>query len=123
MGKFVIKKAPKGLRFDLKAANGLIIASGDGLYATEKAAEAGIATWVKNAAAAEVEDRTEEGFVKKSNPKFEVYLDNRGKYRFRLKAKNGQVLAVSEGYSRKASCLKGIASVIKNSADAAIVKE
>lgn len=122
MGKFVIKKAPKGLRFDLKAANGLIVASGDGLYASEKAALAGIETWVKNAAAAAIEDRTAADFEKKSNPKFEIYADDRGAYRFRLKAKNGQVLAVSEGYSRKSSCIKGVNSVIKNSADAEIVK-
>ena len=122
MGKFLIKKAPKGLRFDLKAGNGLIVASGDGLYASEKAALAGIATWVKNAAAAEVEDRTAPEFEKKSSPKFEVYKDDRGYYRFRLKAKNGQVLAVSEAYSRKASCLKGVASVVRNSAGAEIVK-
>ena len=123
MGKFVIKKAPKGLRFDLKAVNGLIVASGDGLYASEAAARKGIETWVKNVAAAAVEDQTVEGFKKEANPKFEIYRDNRGAYRFRLKAKNGQTLAVSEGYGRKASCVKGVNSVIKNSADAAIVTE
>ena len=123
MGKFVIKKAPKGYRFDLKAGNGLIVASGDGLYATEKAAMNGIASWVRNVEAAAIEDQTAEGFKKESFPKFEVYADDRGAYRFRLKAKNGQVLAVSEAYSRKASCIKGINSVIKNSADALIVKE
>ena len=73
-------------------------------------------------AAAEVEDRTAPEFEKKSSRKFEVYKDDRGYYRFRLKAKNGQVLAVSEAYSRKASCLKGAASVVRNSAGAEIVK-
>ena len=123
MGRFVIKKAPKGLRFDLKAANGLIVASGDGLYASESAARKGIETWVKNVAAAAVEDQTKDGFVKESNPKFEIYKDNRGAYRFRLKAKNGQTLAVSEAYGRKASCVKGINSVIRNSIDAEIKME
>lgn len=42
---------------------------------------------------------------------FEVYKDNSGEFRFRLKAKNGEIIAVSEGYKRKDSCLKGIASV------------
>lgn len=122
MGKFVIQKAPKGYRFDLKAGNGLIVASGDNLYPSESAAEKAIAVWVKNVAAAAVEDRTKEGFDKQPAPKFEVYLDDRRAYRFRLKAKNGQVLAVSEAYSRKASCLKGVNSVINNSADAVIIK-
>lgn len=52
--------------------------------------------------------------------KFEVYVDNGGKYRFRLKASNGQVIASSQGYSSKDSCLNGIASVQKNAPDAPI---
>ena len=46
--------------------------------------------------------------------KFEVYKDGKGEYRFRLKAGNGEVVATSEGYSKKASCLKGIESVRGN---------
>jgi len=40
--------------------------------------------------------------------KFEVYKDNGGKYRFRLKASNGQVIASGQGYASKATCLQGI---------------
>ena len=50
--------------------------------------------------------------------KFEVYQDQRGQYRFRLKAANGQVIATGEGYSTKKACLNGIASIRKNAADA-----
>ena len=57
------------------------------------------------------------------NPKFEVYADKAGEFRFRLKATNGQIIAVSEGYKAMKSCLNGIASVKKNSQDAKIVKE
>jgi uncharacterized protein YegP (UPF0339 family) len=49
-----------------------------------------------------------------TNPKFELYLDRAGKYRFRLKARNGEIIAVSEGYTAKASCENGIDSVRKN---------
>ena len=52
--------------------------------------------------------------------KFEVYKDKRGEYRFRLKASNGQVIAVGEGYSSKAACENGIASVQKNAPGAKI---
>lgn len=55
--------------------------------------------------AADEEHPDQEGGV------FEVYRDKSGEYRFRLKAKNGEVIAVSEGYKRKESCLNGIASV------------
>lgn len=47
---------------------------------------------------------------------FEVYEDGGREYRFRLKAGNGEIIAVSEGYKQKASCLKGIESVRKNAA-------
>jgi uncharacterized protein YegP (UPF0339 family) len=50
--------------------------------------------------------------------KFEVYLDSAGKYRFRLKATNGQVIATGQGYETKKSCLNGIESIRKNAPDA-----
>lgn len=46
---------------------------------------------------------------------FEVYKDNAGEYRFRLKASNGQTVLSSEGYSAKAGCMNGIESVKENS--------
>ena len=49
-----------------------------------------------------------------ANPKFEVYTDKKGEHRFRLKAANGQVILVSEGYKQKDGCMNGIASVKKN---------
>ena len=52
--------------------------------------------------------------------KFELYQDKAGKYRFRLKAGNGQTIAVSEDYESKASALNGIESVRKNAADATL---
>ena len=48
------------------------------------------------------------------NGKFEVYKDKAGEYRFRLKAPNGEIIAVSEGYRSKKSCTDGIQSVKKN---------
>lgn len=54
--------------------------------------------------------------------KFEVYKDRAGKFRFRLKASNGQVVATGEAYETKASALKGCESVQK-AADGAPVVE
>ena len=53
--------------------------------------------------------------------KFEIIKDKAGKYRFRLKAGNGEIIAVSEAYETKASAQHGIESVKKNAADAAVV--
>ena len=50
---------------------------------------------------------------------YEVYKDKAGKFRFRLRAPNGEIIAVSEAYEAKAGCLNGINAVKKHS-DAAI---
>ena len=122
MGKFVIRKTNTGIKFDLKAGNGEVIATSE-VYAAEDSCRNGIASVQKNAPVAAVEDQTVEGYAAEKHPKFEVYADKAGEFRFRLKATNGQIIAVSEGYKAKASCLNGIESVKKNAVDAAIVEE
>lgn len=54
--------------------------------------------------------------------KFELYTDTAGKYRFRLKAGNGEVIATSQGYSSKSGAQNGIDSVKRNAADAPTVE-
>ena len=49
--------------------------------------------------------------------KFELYKNDAGEFRFRLKAANGQNIIASQGYAQKASALNGIESVKKNSSD------
>jgi uncharacterized protein YegP (UPF0339 family) len=53
--------------------------------------------------------------------KFEIFKDKSEQYRFRLKAANGEIIASSEAYETKASCLKGIASVQKNAPASKII--
>ena len=122
MGKFLVKQTKTGFVFNLKANNGQVIATSE-VYTTRSACDKGIASVAKNAPIADVEDQTEDGYKKLKNPKFEVYKDKRGEFRFRLKAKNGQIIAVSEGYTSMSSCDNGIASVKKNAPDAEIVTE
>jgi uncharacterized protein len=57
-----------------------------------------------------------------SEPLYELFLDKTGKYRFRLKAANGEIIAVSEAYSSKDKCVAGIESVKKNAPIAKIVE-
>lgn len=121
MGKFVIKEVASGVKFDLKAGNGEVIATSE-VYTTEAACKKGIASVMKNATVAGVEDQTADEVVAVKNPKFEVYQDKAGEFRFRLKATNGQVIATGEGYKAKASCLNGVESVKKNVVDAPIEK-
>jgi len=119
MGKFVIKQAKTGIKFSLLANNGEIIADSE-IYTSKAACLKGIASVQKNAVAANTLDLTEEGAKPVANPKFEIYKDKAGEFRFRLKAKNGQIIAVSEGYKTKKSCLNGIASVQKNGPEAKV---
>lgn len=117
MGKFIIREKNEKYSFRLKAGNGEVIATSQ-LYKSLQTCKAGIASVAQNAPIATLEDQTVEGFQTQKHPKFEVYLDNAGEYRFRLKAKNGQNIAASEGYKALQSCLNGIESVRRNAADA-----
>jgi uncharacterized protein YegP (UPF0339 family) len=53
--------------------------------------------------------------------KFEIFIDRKKQYRFRLKASNGEIIASGESYETKAACLKGIKSIQKNAPTAAII--
>ena len=122
MGKFAIKRVKTGIKFNLKAGNGEIIATSE-VYSSESACKNGIESVRKNAPIANLEDQTVEGFAALTNPKFEVYTDKAGEFRFRLKARNGEIIADSEGYTRRSSCLNGIEPVRKNAPEADVVEE
>ncbi len=120
MGKYIVKKTNTGIKFDLKATNGEVIATSE-VYKAEASCRKGIASVMKNAPIAPIEDQTVEGFAKEKHPKFEIYTDKAGEFRFRLKARNGEIVATSEGYKSMKSCLNGIDSVKRN-ADSPIEK-
>ncbi|MHB8129526.1 MAG: YegP family protein [Mobilitalea sp.] len=119
MSKFLIKKTSTGFKFDLKAGNGETIATSE-VYSSEASCLKGVESVKNNAHSANLEDLTEEPVKAATNPKFEMYTDKSGEYRFRLKARNGEIIATSEGYKAKSSCLNGIESVRKNAPEAAI---
>ncbi|MBQ3356853.1 MAG: YegP family protein [Clostridia bacterium] len=122
MGKFSVRTTATGIKFDLKAGNGEVIATSE-VYTTEAACNKGIESVKKNAPIAAIEDQTVEGYKVEKHPKFEIYKDKAGEFRFRLKATNGQIIAVGEGYKAMASCKNGIESVKKNAPEAPVVKE
>lgn len=122
MGKFVIREVSSGIKFDLEAGNGEVIGTSE-VYTSETACANGIESVRKNSSVANVEDQTVEGFATLTNPKYEIYKDKAGEFRFRLKARNGEPILASEGYKAKASCENGIASVRKNAPDADVVKK
>ncbi len=128
MGKFIIKKTTTGFNFSLYAANKEKIAVSSQVYSTKAACKKGMESIAKNAAKCIAEDRIEDNTLKnptaKTCPKFEVYFDKAGLYRYRLFAANGESIAMSEeGYKSKSGVMNGLKSVSINAVNAEIVDE
>ena len=117
-----IKKVNTGIMFNLKADSGQVIATAE-VCTTAASCETSIESVRRNAPIAALEDQTVEGFAAAKCPKFGMYVDNAGEFRFRLKATNGEIIAASEGYKAKESCENGIASVRENAPVAEMVEE
>lgn len=118
MGKFVIRCTASGCKFDLKAGNGETIASSE-VYASFAACRKGTESVKKCAAAGKIADLTD-GQALPSNPRIELFTDKVGRFRFRLRSRNGSIIAASESYHSKSMCLAGIQSVLQNAPDAQI---
>ena len=129
MGKFIIKKTPTGMfNFSLFAANKEKIAVSSQVYTTKAACKKGMESIAKHAVKCIEEDRIEDQTLKtpvqKTCPKFEIYLDKAGLFRYRLIASNGESIAMSEeGYKSKNGVLNGIKSVSVNAVDSEIIDE
>ncbi len=129
MGKFVIKKTASGnFNFSLFASNMEKIAVSSQVYTTKSACKNGIASVGKQAVRCIEEGKIEDQTLKKTEkltcPKFEIYLDKAGLYRYRLIASNGESVAMAEdGYKSKSGCLGGIKSVAANAPTSEIVDE
>ncbi|MBR2984918.1 MAG: DUF1508 domain-containing protein [Clostridia bacterium] len=129
MGTFIIKKTPTGaFNFSLLAANKEKIAVSSQVYTTKAACKKGIASIGVNAAKCiengKIEDNTLKAPEAKTNPKFEIYFDKAGLYRYRLFAPNGESIAICEsGYKSKSGCMNGIKSVAINAVDPEIIDE
>ena len=122
MSKFSAKLTPAGFSFNLVADNNEVIATSQ-TYKSLASCRGGIASVAACAPIASVEDQTTEDFEPTKCPKFQVYVDKAGEFRFRLLAKNGQNICAGEGYKKKTSCLNGIESVRRNVVDAEVVRE
>ncbi|MFD2573676.1 YegP family protein [Spirosoma soli] len=108
MGKFVINTRKNGeFQFNLKASNGQIILSSEG-YSTRSACENGVESVKKNAP---------------DDSRYERRTTESGKFRFNLKAGNGQVIGTSESYESESGRDNGIESVKKNAPDAEVIIE
>ena len=122
-GTFEIKKAKDGRYvFNLYAANHVIVATSQ-VYSSSSNAMNGINSVMANAPKAGIQDNTLKAApTELPCPKWEIYLDNGKKYRFRLIATNGSCVCHSQGYTTKANCKNGIESIIRSSQNATVDK-
>lgn len=120
MANFIIKTTPTGTKFDLDI-NGHIVLTSE-VYTSLQACKNGIDSVKKNASLNKIDDLDVKG-DEVTNPKFELYTDKAGKFRFRLKASNGQVIATSEDFKAKEDCLKVIDLIVKNAQKAEILEQ
>jgi uncharacterized protein YegP (UPF0339 family) len=108
-GKYQLYKDKAGkYRFRLVAENGRTIVTGEA-YARRTSCVNGIESVKKNSGSS-IEDTTIDS-PKIPFPKYQIFVDKAGEFRFNLSASNGEVIASSEGYSSKEGCLNGIKSV------------
>lgn len=121
-GMFEIKKSRDGRYvFNLYARNHVIVATSK-VYSSASKAIIGANSVIANAPKANIEDQTAKEAKSLSFPKWEMYIDRGGQYRFRLRATNGHCICHSQGYTTKASCKKGIDSIINTVKSAKIDK-
>jgi len=105
-GRFEVYKDVAGkFRFRLNAENNGIVAASEA-YEHHASCIKGVRSVQKNCNA-EIEDMTTED-KRISNPKYQVFCDENGKFRFHLNASNGEIIAQSEGYETKEGCMNGI---------------
>lgn len=109
-GTYKIIKTNSGYLFTLKSYRGetLVVSN---IYKTFDTCISGIENFRKVSNSVTDDTTIKENNV--PNPKYEIYIDKAGEYRFRLKAGNGEIMAVSEGYLTKIACQNVIEMIKK----------
>ena len=122
-GRFDIKRTKDNrFVFNLYSSNQVLIATSQ-IYSSSQAAMNGVKSVMANAKEAEIEDTTLKTVVPRSFPKWEIYIDKAGEYRYRLLATNGQCITHAKaGYAHKSSCKRAIESIVRLACDANVDK-
>ena len=117
VGSFVMRRVKDGFVFQLYAPNRLILSTSP-VYITEEACKKGILTVIEQGKNAGEADLTDPGKPLPKTPRYEILRDAAGSYRFRLRAKRGDVILTSSAYSDPTLAALGIGIVRENVEDA-----
>lgn len=118
----MLKRGGPTYSFYLEGDNSLIIGNSDS-YTKLASARKGVASIYHIAGNCEIEDQTVEGTKPKRNPKFEIYKDGNKKLRFRMRAKNGQVVLTSVPFKEMDALMKTINEIKKIGEETCKTKE
>lgn len=122
----IYKDAAGKYRWRLIHRNGNIIADGSEGYASKQKAKQGLESVRNNASGAYIVDQSKDEKPPEkggSNATFTLFEDNEGKWRWRLRHDNGNILADGgQGYSSKQKAKQGLASVQTNTTGAPVVE-
>ncbi len=111
------KDAAEKFRFRLLDKDGKIVAVGEA-YQQHSSCINGIKSIQKNCTS-NIEDLTVEDGPRIIHPKYQIFKDAAGEFRFHLKASNGEIIAESKGYKTKEEC-QSILDAVKSSCNAEI---
>lgn len=121
MAKFEVKRARGGgFVFCLKADNGEVLCQSE-VYNRRDSAFRGIRSIKWNAVRAKIEDQTKDDYELQHCPKYEVFMDKSDMARFRLRARNGEIILASQSYASIRNCYGGIDAIKAHAPDAEIV--
>lgn len=121
MGKFVIKRATGGFTFSFVGSDEKIIGSSE-VYTSKTSTKGGIESVKKNVGAV-VEDQTQKDCKVEKTPKWEIFKDKAGGFRFRLMATNGKNVIHTSAFKTLAAANEGLAAIKKTAKAASIVDE
>ena len=122
MGSFWMKITEAGASFRLKDENGQIVGKSK-IYKTETSCLNGVAS-MRRCYGGGIEDHTVPEPPRVKHPKYEIYQDEAGEYRFLLRARNGESILDSErSYPDKEACIAGIESVRRNVSGSELIRE
>lgn len=121
MGKFVIKRAKDGFTFSFLGTDEKIIGSSE-VYTSKTSTKGGIESVKKNAGAA-IEDQTQKDCKVEKTPKWEIFKDKAGGFRFRLIATNGKNVIHTSAFKTLADANNALATIRKTAKAASIVDE